>query len=192
MKHDRIVVWFRNDLRLEDNETLTRALQRGKEIIPVYCFDSRHFESTSLGFAKTGAFRVQFLLESVADLRQSFQKIGGDLVILHGAPEQMVPQFAKKLGATAIYFSKEVTAEERAVDKALEEIAFAQGIACESFWQSSLYHKDDLPFPIHLRCLLNSEKRSKRDAKSALLFLHRNKFHTLGKPQFLMQESCFP
>jgi len=89
MKHDRIVVWFRNDLRLEDNETLTRALQQGKEIIPVYCFDSRHFESTSLGFAKTGAFRAQFLLESVADLRQSFQKIGGDLVILHGGPEEM-------------------------------------------------------------------------------------------------------
>ena len=148
MKHDRIVVWFRNDLRLEDNETLTRALQQGKEIIPVYCFDSRHFESTSLGFAKTGAFRAQFLLESVADLRQSFQKIGGDLVILHGGPEEMVPKFAKQVGATAIYFSKEVTSEEREVNKALEEIAFSQGIACESFWQSTLYHKDDLPFPI--------------------------------------------
>ena len=148
MKYDRILVWFRNDLRLEDNETLTRAIQQGTEIIPVYCFDSRNFESTSLGFAKTGAFRAQFLLESVADLRQSFQKIGGDLVILHGAPEQVVPQFAKKLGATAIYFSKEVTSEERLVDKGLEEAAFSKRIACESFWQSTLYHKDDLPFPI--------------------------------------------
>ena len=148
MKYDRILVWFRNDLRLGDNETLTRAIQQGKEIIPVYCFDSRQFKSTSLGFAKTGAFRAQFLLESVADLRQSFQKIGGDLVILHGNPEQAVPEFAKQLGATAIYFSKEVAAEERQVDRALEENAFSQGIACESFWQSTLYHKDDLPFPI--------------------------------------------
>ena len=81
MKYDRILVWFRNDLRLGDNETLTRAIQQGKEIIPVYCFDSRQFKSTSLGFAKTGAFRAQFLLESVADLRQSFQKIEGNLVI---------------------------------------------------------------------------------------------------------------
>ncbi|MFZ9188142.1 MAG: deoxyribodipyrimidine photo-lyase, partial [Algoriphagus sp.] len=148
MKHDRIVVWFRNDLRLQDNETLTRAIQLGKEIVPVYCFDSRQFKSTSLGFPKTGAFRAQFLLESVVDLRQSLQKIGGDLVVLQGAPEQVVPQFAKKLNATAIFFSKEVTAEERAVDRSLEEIGFAQGIACESFWQSTLYHKDDLPFPI--------------------------------------------
>ncbi len=148
MKHDRIVVWFRNDLRLEDNETLTRAIQQGKEIIPVYCFDSRQFKATYLGFPKTGTFRAQFLLESVADLRQSIQKIGGDLVILKGNPEQAVPEFAKHLGATAIYFSKEVTAEERQIDRALEENAFAQGIACESFWQSTLYHKDDLPFPI--------------------------------------------
>ena len=148
MKHERIVVWFRNDLRLTDNETLTRALQQGKEVVPVYCFDSRQFEITRLGFAKTGNFRAQFLLESVAELRLSLQKIGGDLVLLQGAPEQLVPQFAHQLGATAIYFSKEVTSEERQVDRSLEEAAFAQGIACESFWQSTLYHKDDLPFPI--------------------------------------------
>jgi deoxyribodipyrimidine photo-lyase len=148
MKYSRILVWFRNDLRLRDNETLTRAMQQGKEIIPVYCFDPRMFEKTELGFPKTGAFRAKFMLESVADLRSSLRRIGGDLVILEGKPEEAVVDFAKKIEAKAIYYSKEVTSEERNVDKSLEKAAFSSGIACESFWQSTLYHLDDLPFPV--------------------------------------------
>jgi deoxyribodipyrimidine photo-lyase len=148
MKYNRIVVWFRNDLRLSDNETLTRAIQQGKEIIPIYCFDPRQVENTKLGLPKTGAFRAQFLTEALEDLRKSFIQVGANLVFLHGKPEQVVVDFAKQLQASAIFFSKEVTSEERQVDKGLEENAFSKGIACESFWQSTLFHKDDLPFPI--------------------------------------------
>ena len=142
------MVWFRNDLRLSDNETLTRAIQQGKEIIPIYCFDPRQVENTKLGLPKTGAFRAQFLTEALEDLRKSFIQVGANLVFLHGKPEQVVVDFAKQLQASAIFFSKEVTSEERQVDKGLEENAFSKGIACESFWQSTLFHKDDLPFPI--------------------------------------------
>jgi deoxyribodipyrimidine photo-lyase len=148
MKYNRIVVWFRNDLRLSDNETLTRAIQQGGEIIPVYCIDPRQVEITKLGLPKTGAFRVQFLTEALEDLRNSFIQAGANLVILHGKPEQVLVDFAKQVQASAIFFSKEVTSEERQVDKSLEEAAFSKRIACESFWQSTLYHKDDLPFPI--------------------------------------------
>jgi deoxyribodipyrimidine photo-lyase len=148
MKYNRIVVWFRNDLRLSDNETLTRAIQQGEEIIPVFCFDPRQVEKTKLGLPKIGAFRAQFLTEALEDLRNSFIQVGANLVILHGKPEEVLVDFAKQVQAAAIFFSKEVTSEERQVDKGLEEAAFSKRIACESFWQSTLYHKDDLPFPI--------------------------------------------
>ena len=148
MKYNRIVVWFRNDLRLSDNETLVRAIQQGKEVVPVYCVDPRMFVNTKLSLPKSGTFRTKFLLESLADLRASFQKLGAEVVLLQGKPEEVLLPFAKQIEAKAIFFSKEVTSEERAVDKAVENLAFAQGIASESFWQSTLYHKDDLPFPI--------------------------------------------
>jgi deoxyribodipyrimidine photo-lyase len=148
MKYNRIVVWFRNDLRLSDNETLVRAIQQGGEIIPVYCIDPRQVEITKLGLPKIGAFRAQFLTEALEDLRNSFIQIGANLVILHGKPEEVLVDFTKQVQASAIFFSKEVTSEERQVDKGLEEAAFSKRIACESFWQSTLYHKDDLPFPI--------------------------------------------
>ena len=75
MKYQRAIVWFRNDLRLTDNETLHQALAMAKEVIPVYCFDPRHFEATELGFSKTGPFRAKFLFESVLDLRKNLVEL---------------------------------------------------------------------------------------------------------------------
>ena len=56
------LVWFKTDLRIEDNETLLKAIAQSEKIIPVYCFDEVHFETTPYGFKKTGSFRAQFLL----------------------------------------------------------------------------------------------------------------------------------
>ncbi len=149
MKYNRVLVWFRNDLRVRDNEVLTKASLSAKEVIPVFCFDPRMFEKTSLGFSKTGSFRAKFLIESVADLRKSLRDLGVDLIILKGKPEEEVLSLALKYQAEAIFYSEEVTSEERNVDKSLEKAAWAQGIATEAFWQSTLCHVDDLPFPVN-------------------------------------------
>ncbi|WP_087937978.1 DASH family cryptochrome [Algoriphagus faecimaris] len=149
MKYRRIIVWFRNDLRLLDNETLFKASEMGSEIIPVYCFDPRHFEKTELGFPKIGAFRAKFLFESIEDLRTQLREKEADLLLLRGKPEEELVTLAERLKADAIFFSREVTAEERRVDRSLEKVSWSKGIATESFWQSTLYHIDDLPFPIN-------------------------------------------
>ncbi|WP_111668964.1 DASH family cryptochrome [Algoriphagus litoralis] len=148
MRHNRILVWFRNDLRITDNETLIKAIQSGNEVVPVYCFDPRMWSKTDLGYCKTGAFRTKFLIESVDALRKSFRELGADLIVLQGMPEIKLVQLAEEMEAKGIFFSKEVTSEERNVEKSLETNAFAKGIATESFWQSTLYHIDDLPFPV--------------------------------------------
>jgi deoxyribodipyrimidine photo-lyase len=143
-----ILIWYRNDLRLHDHEPLHRALQQGAAIIPVYCFDPRQFGQTSFGFPKTGAFRTQFLRESVANLRQSWQALGSNLIIRFGLPEQVIPQLVEQLQISAVYYYREVTSEEQAVEAEL-----AQGLKQLSapvqiidFWGHTLYHPDDLPF----------------------------------------------
>lgn len=47
----RTLVWFRNDLRIHDNEALAEAFEEGK-VLPVYIFDERQFGETSFGFKK--------------------------------------------------------------------------------------------------------------------------------------------
>jgi len=77
MEAKKVIVWFRQDLRVHDNEALTHAIKAGDEVIPVFVFDDRIFRSkTKFGFEKTGAHRTQFIIESVEALRTSLQELG--------------------------------------------------------------------------------------------------------------------
>jgi deoxyribodipyrimidine photo-lyase len=88
------------------------------------------------------------LLESVADLRNSLRAVGSDLIIRKGKPEEILLQLAKELNITELYYSKEITSEEVAVETALETALKPLGIALTSFWGHTLFHPDDLPFEI--------------------------------------------
>lgn len=148
MTKPRVLVWYRNDLRLHDHEPIVKALKTGNDVIPVYCFDPRQFGETPHGFPKTGAFRAQFLLESVADLRESLRAIGSDLILRQGLPEEIIPALAQELGATTVRFYRETTSEELAVETALEQALKEANIATVASWGHTLYHPDDLPFDI--------------------------------------------
>ena len=78
------LVWFKTDLRIEDNETLVKAISQSQNLLAVYCFDESHFETTNYGFKKTGNFRTQFLMEALEDLDSNLRKIGSGLLIVKG------------------------------------------------------------------------------------------------------------
>jgi deoxyribodipyrimidine photo-lyase len=139
----RFVWWVRTDMRLTDNPVLAQiAAHRGeKEIVPVYCFDPRHYGKTPYGNAKTGAYRCKFLLESVADLRSSLKSIGSDLLVGVGKPEELIPTLVAQRGendavptTTTILCQEQVTSEEIRVDKALRS-ALPAGGACPRCWR---------------------------------------------------------
>jgi deoxyribodipyrimidine photo-lyase len=149
MKYNRIIVWFRNDLRVHDNASLSASIGKGVEVVPVYCFDPRNFRELDLGISKTGSIRAEFLIESVDNLKKNLQKLGADLIIRIGKPEETLMELALELKAEAIFFSEEVTAEEKKVENTLEKAAWSKGIETKSFWQSTLFHIEDLPFPVN-------------------------------------------
>lgn len=143
-----IIVWYRNDLRVQDHEPLHAAATQSEQVIPVYCFDPRQFAQTHYGFPKTGAFRAQFLLESIADLCRQLRSLGSDLVIHRDRPEVVLPAIAQATGATAVYYHREVTSEELAVERAIQQALVPLGVKLRAFWGHTLVHPDDLPFEV--------------------------------------------
>jgi deoxyribodipyrimidine photo-lyase len=145
----RILYWFRNDLRLHDNDAFYQATVNDAAVLPVFVFDPRWFtELATIGFQKTGPFRANFLLEAVADLRRSLQQKGADLIIRIGNPGLVLAELAEDIGAEAIYASKEVTQEETDTESDLSKRLKPLNIDLELVWQSTLYHVRDLPFDL--------------------------------------------
>ena len=168
MSVKRILIWYRNDLRVHDHEPMYRGLQEKALVIPCYCFDRRQFGTTSFGFPKTGKYRAQFLLESVTDLRNSLQKLGSDLIIRNGLPEEIIPALVQELNIDAVYYHKEITAEELAVENKLQQNLSSLKTKVESFWGATLYRAEDLPFDIKQIPELYTNFRKQVEKKSAI------------------------
>ena len=145
---DRAIVWFKTDLRLHDNETLVRAIEQSKEIIPVYCIDESHFKTTEFGFKKTGSFRANFLLESLIDLDKNLRAVGSGLVVVKGKPEEEIIKVVKQYNAQKVFAKKEVSYEEIQTQELVEKELWKCHCLFETFSTSTLYHAQDLPFAL--------------------------------------------
>jgi deoxyribodipyrimidine photo-lyase len=145
----RILYWFRNDLRLHDNEGLARAVADADEVVPVFVFNPDWFATLpDVTIRKTGAYRTAFMLDSVADLQRSLKEKGVDLLIRTGNASQILADLAEEVGATAVYASKEVTQEETDIESDLSKLLKPLNVDLEFFWMATLYHVRDLPFNV--------------------------------------------
>ncbi len=173
MKFKKILVWFRNDLRLHDNEMLVEAIAKSDCILPVYFFDPRYFEQTKYGTDRSGAIKTRFLLESVAALRTSFQRLGGDLLVLHGRPEDHLPRLVEQYELSEVYHHREVAAKETQISAHVEDRLWKLKINLKHFIGHTLYNKEDLPFPIKdiPNIFSQFKKKTERDAIVKACFL---------------------
>ncbi|AQL06786.1 Blue-light photoreceptor PHR2 [Zea mays] len=142
----RTLVWFRADLRLHDHEPFHAAAGASSSLLPVFVFDPRDFGKSPSGFDRTGPYRANFLLDSVADLRRSLRARGGDLVVRVGRPEVVIPELARAAGAEAVYAHGEVSRDEVRTEERVQKAVEKEGINVKYFWGSTLYHVEDLPF----------------------------------------------
>ena len=167
------IIWFKTDLRLEDNETLVKAISQSEQVIPVYCFDDSHFETSAYGFKKTGSFRAQFLLESLQDLDKNLRKLGSGLVILKGKPEVEIPKIVKEYKAQKVFAKREVAFEEKRTEKLVQAELFKLRCELETFSTSTLYHAEDLPFSIKdiPDVFTNFRKKTEKESKIRSVFV---------------------
>lgn len=135
-KGETTVIWFRDDLRVDDHAVLAEAAGRDCAIGAVVLQRERSPDA--------------FWASCVTDLRESLRARGGELFIrpawrADSLPEALV-SFCREAGARRLNFHRAVTAdgvaEERAVCKAVE----ALGVRCSGFWTGMLRTPDELPF----------------------------------------------
>jgi len=82
------IVWFRRDLRISDSAVLAYA---SGEILPLFIFDKNILDPLP-----EDDKRVTFIYESVKKLKKELLKIGLDLEVFYGYPEEIFSNLLKK------------------------------------------------------------------------------------------------
>jgi len=108
------VVWFRRDLRLEDNPAWAAATAAHDEIVAVFVIEPRLMNAA-------GEFRRDQLLAHLHALDDELRARGGGLVVRSGPAATAVPRLIGECEASAVYLNADVTPFSTARDQAIGE-----------------------------------------------------------------------
>jgi deoxyribodipyrimidine photolyase len=153
------LVWFRNDLRLNDNLTLNKAIdllnkKRVDAILPFYCYDKEMLDGLSriAKIPRCGPFRRNFLIESVDSLKENLiNKLDSNLYISYGEPVTELTKLIESVLSTSnivdcVLASKEVPSEEVELEEKIAKYLKEKNIIFYLVWDSTMIHIDDLPY----------------------------------------------
>ncbi len=125
----RSLIWFRADLRIDDNPALyhaTRQADRGALAIFLVCPEQWREHDW-------GAPRVDFLLRNLAELSASLRRLNIPLRIERTPDFSSVPEllldFAREQECNALFFNREYEVNERRRDRAVEDLFTESGLA---------------------------------------------------------------
>lgn len=115
------LMWFREDLRVEDNTALTVACDDNLNVLAVYIIDHAMWKAHDIA-----ACRVEFILRNLAALKQTLKKKNIELLIVElNNSEQLLHvledliQFYK---IDALYFNDQYELNESRRDKQVQEV----------------------------------------------------------------------
>ncbi len=102
------ILWFRRDLRLEDNEVVTKAAADNQPVLPCFIIDPWFYTWSDVGQA-----RVRFLFESLEDLDFNLKQRGSKLYLFEGngvtvlqtLTQQLLQQSGKR---PSLFFNRDV------------------------------------------------------------------------------------
>ncbi len=143
------LVWFRTDLRLEDNPALYHALDQGYSVLPIY-IDSEEEELTW----KMGKASRWWLHHSLSSLQASLESCGSKLFLFRGRSLTTLLTLIQQTKASAVFWNRRYEPEIIVRDKNIKEAIKSLGLEVESF-NGTLLHEpwtirnlSNLPFQV--------------------------------------------
>ena len=125
------IVWFRQDLRLQDNPALAAAVARGGPIVPVYILDD-----AGEGRWPAGGAARWWLHHSLAALDAALRERGSCLVLARGESGPVLRALISATGADAVHWNRRYEPAVIARDQALKA---GLGVEARSFNAALLF-----------------------------------------------------
>jgi deoxyribodipyrimidine photo-lyase len=127
------LVWFRQDLRIQDNPALHAALKRGGPIIPVFIWAPEEE-----GFWAPGAASQWWLHQSIASVDTELRRHGSRLVLRRGSSPSALAELVREAAAGAVFWNRRYEPAIVKRDTKIQETLRADGLTIESFNASLL------------------------------------------------------
>jgi deoxyribodipyrimidine photo-lyase len=116
---ERVIVWFRKDLRLSDNPCIAEAVHLDFAIVPVFVWNNSQNDPWVPGAASRW-----WLHKALGSLGDTIRHKSGELQVLEGEPSTLLTKLAQDNQCSALYFGRQYDpygiAEQEKVQSALK------------------------------------------------------------------------
>ncbi len=144
------IIWFRRDLRLNDNAALYHALKSNNCVLPIFIFDQQILDQLEDKEDK----RVAFIHDALHAMQQQLAAINSNLEVHYGYPLDVFKTLLKKYTIETVFTNHdyELYALER--DSAIEQLLNNNGANLKTFKDQVIFEKsevtkdDGLPYTI--------------------------------------------
>ena len=140
LQYKNTLVWFRRDLRDYDHAALYQALKNSQQVFCVFVFDTEILDQLS----DKADRRVEFIWESVNELKIALQKRGGDLIVSHGVSREVILEEANRLNVEAVFSNRDYEPSANARDEDVASQLAQKNIAFHQFKDQVLFEKDEV------------------------------------------------
>ncbi|HWU82891.1 MAG TPA: deoxyribodipyrimidine photo-lyase [Methylophilaceae bacterium] len=140
MTYPTSLVWFRRDLRDFDHAALYHALKSSRQVYCAFIFDTEILDQLT----DKADRRVEFLWESVRELKAALQASGGDLLVRHARASSAIPALAGELGVAAVFSNHDYEPAAVARDRHVAETLENQGIDFLQYKDQVIFEKDEV------------------------------------------------
>ena len=134
------LVWFRRDLRLDDNSALYAALKASRKVWCAFVLDTEILDALPSKRDR----RVEFIRESLVELNDALAAHGGGLIVVHGHTQVEIPRLATTLGVAAVFANHDYEPQALARDRAAARALAALGIEFRTRKDHVIFEKDEV------------------------------------------------
>jgi deoxyribodipyrimidine photo-lyase len=134
------LVWFRRDLRLDDNAALYAALKASRKVWCAFILDTDILDALPSKCDR----RVEFIRESLVELNDALARVGGGLIVIHGRAQEEIPRLAATLGVAAVFANRDYEPQALSRDAAVTRALRALGIEFRTRKDHVVFEKDEV------------------------------------------------
>lgn len=138
--YEKSLVWFRRDLRDYDHAALYHALKTSKQVYCAFVFDTDILDSLQ----DKADRRVEFIWESIRELKAALQNRGSDLIVLNGSAQAEIPILASRLQVNAVFCSHDYEPSATARDSEVEQALKNKNIAFHHYKDHVIFEKNEV------------------------------------------------
>ncbi|MEO5738466.1 MAG: deoxyribodipyrimidine photo-lyase [Variovorax sp.] len=133
------LMWFRRDLRVDDNAALYHALRACRQVVCVFVFDRAILDPLPRVDR-----RVEFIRESLVELDAELGRLGGGLIVRHAVAEEEIAQLARSLDVQAVFANRDDEPAALARDAQVLGALANAGVAFHTYKDQAIFERDEL------------------------------------------------